>query len=64
MLENLFSSLTHAVEATPAIVLAGTFTEVVQRYMDWNERSKGAVVLRKVCGVCVLAAGLYLIYRA
>jgi cytochrome c-type biogenesis protein len=46
------------------IVLAGTFTEVVQRYMDWNERSKGAIILRKVCGACVLAAGLYLIYRA
>ena len=46
------------------IVLAGTFTEVVQRYMDWNERSKGAVIVKKVCGVLVLVAGLYLIYTA
>jgi cytochrome c-type biogenesis protein len=46
------------------IVLAGTFTEVVQRYMDWNERSKGAVIVKKVCGVLVLVAGVYLIYRA
>ena len=28
------------------IVFAGTFTEVVQRYMNWNERSKGAVILK------------------
>ena len=63
-MESLFTALTRAVEGTPAIVLAGTFTEVVQRYMDWNERSKGAVIVKKVCGVLVLVAGLYLIYTA
>jgi cytochrome c-type biogenesis protein len=44
------------------IVLAGTSTELVQRYLNWNENSRGAVVLRKVCGVLVLVGGLYLIY--
>ena len=46
------------------IVLAGTFTEVVQRYLDWNENSKGSLILKKVCGVLVLFGGLYLIYTA
>ncbi len=46
------------------IVLAGTFTEAVQHYLDWNEKSKGAVILKKACGVLVLLAGLYLIYTA
>jgi cytochrome c-type biogenesis protein len=46
------------------IVLAGTFTEVVQRYMNWNEKSKGAVILKKICGILVLAGGLYMIYTA
>ena len=46
------------------IVFAGTFTEVVQRYMNWNERSKGAVILKRICGILVLAGGLYLIYTA
>lgn len=46
------------------IVLAGTFTGVVQNYLDWNEKSKGAVLLKKVCGVLVLLGGLYLIYTA
>ncbi|MFP4381835.1 MAG: cytochrome c biogenesis CcdA family protein [Candidatus Sumerlaeia bacterium] len=46
------------------IVLAGTFTEVVQRYLNWNERSKGAVVLKKVCGVLVLLGGVWMIYTA
>lgn len=46
------------------IVLAGTFTEVVQHYLDWNERSHGAVILRRGCGVLVLVGGLYLVYTA
>jgi cytochrome c-type biogenesis protein len=44
------------------IVLAGTFTERVQHYLDWNETSRGAVILKKGCGVLVLLGGLYLIY--
>jgi len=46
------------------IVLAGTSTELVQRYLNWNERSRGAVILKRLCGLLVLLAGLYLIYRA
>jgi cytochrome c-type biogenesis protein len=46
------------------IVLAGTCTELVQRYMNWNEESRGAIILRRVCGVLVLAGGLYLIVIA
>jgi len=46
------------------IVLAGTSTELVQKYMNWNERSKGSVILKKVCGALVLVGGLYLIYTA
>ncbi len=46
------------------IVLAGTFTEVVQHYLDWNERSQGALILKKVCGALVLLGGLWLLYTA
>jgi cytochrome c-type biogenesis protein len=44
------------------IVFAGTCTELVQRYMNWNEKSKGAVILKKICGVLVLLGGLYMIF--
>ena len=46
------------------IVLAGTFTEVIQHYLDWNEKSKGAVILKKICGLLVIAGGAWLIYSA
>ncbi|MFB3890937.1 MAG: cytochrome c biogenesis CcdA family protein [Phycisphaerae bacterium] len=46
------------------IVLAGTSTGWVQKYLNWNEKSRGAVILKKVCGLLVLAGGVYLIYVA
>ncbi len=46
------------------LVAAGTFTELVQHYLNWNEKSKGALILKKICGFLVIIAGLYLIYTA
>jgi len=46
------------------IVLAGTSTKMVQEYLDWSEKSKGSLVLRRICGILVLLGGLYLIYTA
>jgi cytochrome c-type biogenesis protein len=46
------------------IVAAGTSAEAVQQYLNWNERSRGADILKKVCGALVLLGGLYLIYTA
>jgi len=56
--------LLYGVGHCSVIVMAGTFTEVVQHYLNWNEKSKGAVILKKVCGGLVLLGGLYLIYTA
>lgn len=44
------------------IVFAGTFTEAVQSYLDWNEHSRGAVVLKKICGILVILGGGWLVY--
>jgi cytochrome c-type biogenesis protein len=46
------------------IVLAGTFTEIVQRYLDWNERSRGAIIIKRVCGGLVILGGVYLLFWA
>ena len=46
------------------IVFAGTFTEKVQRYLDWNARSKGTLWVKRVCGLLVIAGGIWLIYSA
>lgn len=46
------------------IALAGTSTETVQRYLNWNERSNSLAIVKGVCGVLVILGGLYLIYIA
>lgn len=56
--------LAYGVGHCAVIVLAGTFTESVQHYLNWNESSKGATILKKVCGVLVLLGGLWMIYTA
>jgi cytochrome c-type biogenesis protein len=54
--------LAYAVGHCSIIVLAGTFTELVQHFLNWNEQSKGPVVVKRICGVLVILGGFYLIY--
>lgn len=56
--------LAYAVGHCSVIVFAGTFTEAVQRYLNWNEKSKGALIVKKICGVLIILGGLWLIYTA
>ena len=58
---GVFLLIVYGVGHCSVIVLAGTCTEVVQHYMNWNEKSKGAVIVKRICGVLVLIGGLYLI---
>ena len=54
----------YAIGHCSVITLAGTFTGLVQRYLNWNERSKGAVFVKRICGVLVVIGGIYLLYAA
>ena len=54
--------LAYGVGHCAVIVFAGTFTESVQRYLNWNESSRGARILKKICGVLVILGGLWIIY--
>ena len=46
------------------IVAAGTSTEMVQRFLNWNEHSKGVACVKYICGFLVLLGGVWLIYSA
>ncbi|HOJ34914.1 MAG TPA: cytochrome c biogenesis protein CcdA [Candidatus Hydrogenedentes bacterium] len=67
-----FSSLVYGVSLLLAygighcgvIVAAGTSAELVQRFLDWNENSRGTILVKKCCGVLVLLGGIYMIYTA
>jgi cytochrome c-type biogenesis protein len=64
LLYGIVLLLAYGIGHCSVIIFAGTCTELVQRYMNWNEKSRGAVILRKICRALVLLGGLYLIYIA
>lgn len=46
------------------IVFAGTSTSAVQRYLNWNQASGGAALLKRICGLAVILGGLWMLYTA
>lgn len=56
--------LAYGIGHCAVIVAAGTSTELVQRFLNWNEKSRGVSVVKYICGALVLLAGCYLIWIA
>jgi cytochrome c-type biogenesis protein len=56
--------LAYGVGHCSVIVAAGTSTELVQRFLNWNEQSRGVTIVKCICGALVLLAGLYLLWSA
>ncbi|MFC1558563.1 cytochrome c biogenesis CcdA family protein [candidate division KSB1 bacterium] len=54
--------LAYAAGHCSVIIFAGTFTSIIQKYLNWNEKSRGVEITKKVCGVLVIIGGIYLIY--
>jgi cytochrome c-type biogenesis protein len=46
------------------IIAAGTSAELVQRFLNWNDQSKGLGVVKVICGILVMLGGVWLIYSA
>lgn len=44
------------------IVLAGTLANRVQKILDWNENSRAAKIVKKICGILVIFGGIYMIW--
>jgi cytochrome c-type biogenesis protein len=56
--------LAYGVGHCSVIVAAGTSTELVRRFLDWNEHSRGTALVKKACGVLVLLGGVWMVYTA
>ncbi len=64
LLYGLSLLLAYGIGHCSVIVFAGTCTELVQRYMNWNEKSKATKLIKALCGAAIILAGLYLIFIA
>ncbi len=56
--------LAYGVGHCSVIIAAGSSTELVQRFLNWNEHSKGLTIVKIICGTLVILGGGWLIYTA
>lgn len=55
--------LAYGIGHCSVIILAGTFTELVQRFLHWNEKSRGTRIVKRSCGALVILAGTCLLLQ-
>jgi cytochrome c-type biogenesis protein len=56
--------LAYGIGHCAVIIAAGTSTELVQHFLNWNEKSKGIAVVKFLCGILVILGGVYMILTA
>ncbi len=56
--------LAYGIGHCAVIVAAGTSTELVQHFLNWNEKSKGVSIVKSLCGILVILGGVYMIFTA
>lgn len=56
--------LAYGIGHCAVIVTAGTFTEIVQRFLHWNENSRAVGRIKGACGVLVVLGGFWMIHTA
>ncbi|MCK9588567.1 MAG: cytochrome c biogenesis protein CcdA [Terrimicrobiaceae bacterium] len=56
--------LAYGIGHCAVIVAAGTSTELVQHFLNWNEKSQGVAVVKFLCGILVFLGGVYMIFTA
>jgi cytochrome c-type biogenesis protein len=54
----------YAIGHCSVIIIAGSFTELVNNLLRWNEMSKGAMIVKKLCGLLVIIAGIYMLFSS
>jgi len=62
LLYSLSLLLSFAIGHIAVIVLAGTFVNWVQNYLDWTKKSKGTIIIRRICGILIILTGIYLLF--
>jgi cytochrome c-type biogenesis protein len=56
--------LAYGIGHCTVIVAAGTSTELVQHFLNWNEKSKGIALVKGLCGLLVILGGIYMLFTA
>ena len=44
-------------------IFFGTFSEFAQKFLNWDEKSKGTIIIKKIIGVIIILVGFYIIFN-
>jgi len=55
--------LAYGIGHCAVIVFAGTFTRVIENYLHWNENSKVLGLVKKICGILLIVAAVYMVWN-
>ncbi|HOJ63185.1 MAG TPA: cytochrome c biogenesis protein CcdA [Spirochaetota bacterium] len=42
-------------------IIFGTFSELAQKFLNWDEKSNATIVVKKIIGVIIIIAGIYIL---
>jgi cytochrome c-type biogenesis protein len=59
---SLFLILLYAVGHCLVFLFFGTFGELVQRFLNWDEKSKGTIIIKKLIGLIMILSGIYILF--
>ena len=54
--------LAYGIGHCAVIVFAGTCTRLIENYLRWNESSQALNVVKKICGILLIVAAVYMIW--
>lgn len=63
MIYSLSLLLAYIIGHCLVIILAGTFSTMVENYLNWTNKSKTTLIIRRICAVLVFVSGIYLIIK-
>jgi cytochrome c-type biogenesis protein len=55
--------LLYAIGHCLVFIFFGTFGELVQRFLNWDEKSRGTDIVKKIIGMIMILSGIYLLYN-
>jgi cytochrome c-type biogenesis protein len=58
---SLLLILLYAIGHCLVFIFFGTFGELVQRFLNWDEKSKGTIIIKKIIGVIIILSGIYIL---
>lgn len=57
---SIFIMLLFAIGHCSFLILAGTFTKIVQKYLNWDEKTKISTITKKIFGSIMILISIYL----